>query len=66
MSQANQIAEHLTAGKSITALEALGVYNCYRAAAVIHVLRKRGLDITTELRQDRKGKRYAAYFLTVH
>jgi hypothetical protein len=63
MSLATQIAAHLKSGKTITALEAIGVYGSYRLAAVINVLRNAGMDITTELRQDRKGKRYGVYSL---
>ena len=62
MTHLNQIREHLTEGKSITPLEALNKYGCFRLAARISDLRNEGLDIKTELIQ--KGKmKYAKYVL---
>jgi hypothetical protein len=61
--QARRILRHLEKKKSITPLEALGVYGVYRLAAVIYDIKKAGFDITTTLHQDVNGKRYARYSL---
>lgn len=51
-------------GKSITPLEALGVYGIYRLAPRIHELRKLGIDVKTTYKTDNYGKRYASYSLS--
>lgn len=56
-----EIAVHLTRGKHITALEALGVYKVFRLASVINKLRGRGFPIVTTMRSDERGKEYASY-----
>ena len=61
MNASKEIEKHLRSGKTITALEALGVYNLFRLAPVIHNLRKRGMNITLEMRKARTGKRYGVY-----
>lgn len=63
MNQAMQILEHLKRAP-ITAIEALGLYSCFRLAARIHDLRAAGHKIET--REIRNGdKRYAQYYLEV-
>jgi hypothetical protein len=44
-----QIKKHLLSGKSITGLQALSKYGCYRLSSVIHRLRKDGYEIATKL-----------------
>lgn len=67
--QNSQVLSHLQSGKSITALEALGVYGIFRLASRIDELRKdlrlAGSKhiIVTEMVNDPKGKRYARYRL---
>ena len=63
MTQVQQIQDHLFDGKSITPLEALNQYGCFRLAAVIHILRKDGISIETE-NVTQNGKTFAKYFLT--
>ena len=63
MTQVQQIHDHLHDGKSITPLEALNLYGCFRLAAVIHILRKDGISIETE-NVTQNGKTFAKYFLT--
>lgn len=63
MSQRARILKHLKAGKSITPLEALGVYGAYRLSAVIFDLRAAGYDIKTNLKNDGTGRQYAEYSL---
>lgn len=46
---------------SITPLEALTAFGCFRLAAVICKLRKAGIDIDTEINTD--GKHFAIYTL---
>lgn len=62
MKQTDAILEHLKSGKSLTGLEALNVYQCFRLAARIKDLRAEGYDIKTETIH-RQGKIYASYSL---
>ena len=59
MSQTSKIKEHLNSGKTITAIEALNKYGCFRLAARIYDIRK-----TMFVKQKLvtyKGKTYAIY-----
>lgn len=47
MNQTNQVLSHLKAGNSISQGEAIALFNCYRLSAIIHKLRRTGLDITS-------------------
>jgi len=58
-----QIQKYLMSGKSITPLQALNKYGCFRLAAAIHKLRKNGMSIKTEY-VTQNGKTLAKYFLT--
>ena len=60
--QSKMIAAHLKAGNTITALEALQKFGCFRLAARIADLRKIGMRIVTSY-TDRDGKRWATYRL---
>lgn len=62
-SKMDHLKAHLASGKSITQLEALGLYGLFRLAARIKELRDRGWDISTEVRKDPNGNTYAAYVL---
>lgn len=55
-----QIKQHLLDGYSITPMEALSKFNCYRLAARIHELREEGLNIETAILPDGG---YAKYFI---
>jgi hypothetical protein len=59
--QIEAILAHLNR-KSITPLEALEKYGCFRLAAVIHTLRSRGVPIKT-VDKTENGKTFAQYFL---
>lgn len=67
MSQAEMIRRHLFEGNEIDPMEALREYGCYRLGAVIHNMRKEGLNITTRLvcHKNRFGHKthYAVYKL---
>lgn len=60
-SQKDMCLEYLRQFKSITPLEALQAFNCFRLAAIIHLLREEGYDIITNINDN--GKRYAIYVL---
>lgn len=63
--QREQIRARLLNGKSVTPLEALNLFGCFRLAAQICDLKKQeGLPIITEIVHDEAtGKRYAKYFI---
>jgi len=62
MTQTQQIRQWLEQGNTLTPLDALEVFGCFRLAARINELRKDGLDI--EMTKERKGsKSYARYRL---
>lgn len=63
-SQRANIKKHLEERRSITPLEALQLYGCFRLAAVIFVLKEDyGMDIQTEIIRNGKHKRFAKYTL---
>lgn len=65
--QCAQIKAHLQSGRSITPLEALDLYRCFRLGARIYDLRCEGMDIVRNMRsyKDKDGKRvsFAEYRL---
>lgn len=60
--QTKLIEKHLKKGKSITPIEALNLFGCFRLAARIADLRKSGMHIVTSY-TERDGKRWATYRL---
>jgi len=58
--QTAQILRHLEERGTITPMEALTGYGCFRLGARIYELRQRGYDIETEMVSSH-GKRYARY-----
>jgi hypothetical protein len=60
MTQNDMIRTHLQSGKSITPLDALREYGCFRLAARIADLRAEGLNIQTSTTHS-NGKAYATY-----
>lgn len=66
-SQARRILEYLQEGKSITPIDALRMFNCFRLSARIADLRGEGYTIATsiEVKEYPNGdkKRYARYWL---
>ena len=62
MSQADAILAHLKAGHSLTPLDALDRFGCFRLAARIDELRAAGYRIDIEMRSA-GGKRYGVYRL---
>jgi hypothetical protein len=60
------IKEHLQKGRSITAIESLHYFNCFRLAGRIYDLKKQGLKIkseTVEVTSGGKVKRVTRYKL---
>ena len=65
-SQNARIKKHLESGKSLTALDALHSFNCFRLGARIHSLKAEGMNIESkmiEITSDGKTKRVARYKL---
>ena len=60
VSQAKNILAHLLQHRTITPLEALNQYGCFRLAAVILNLKKDGHKIETQIIKKNK-KRFAQY-----
>ena len=60
MTQNKNIANYLKNGKSITPIQALNKFNCFRLAARISDLRNDGMKIITKI-VTKEGKSYASY-----
>jgi len=63
MTQKEAIKRHLVAGRTITPLEAIHEYGTIRLGAYIHLLRKEGMNIRTNMVRSFNGKTYAEYSL---
>ena len=63
-SQTDQILKHLEGGGSITAIEALNRFTCFRLAARIADLRRRGISINSKKITTKSGKIVAQYSIT--
>ena len=55
------ILNFLESGESLTPIEALEKFQCFRLAARMNDLRKKGYVIQTEILKDDNGKSYASY-----
>lgn len=62
MSQVKEIKHYLQSGGTLTSLDALDKFKCFRLAAVIHNLRLEGLDVKTRMLKNGQ-KSYAQYYL---
>lgn len=62
MSQENCIKEHLESGKSLTPIDALNMFGCFRLSGRILDLRRKGMKIKTEI-VEKNDKRFARYVL---
>ena len=62
MTQTEMIRAHLQSGRSLTPIDALNLYGCFRLAARSKELRNQGLPIET-LTEQRDGKAWAKYRL---
>ena len=62
--QLNQVLSHLKQGRSITQIDAIRLFNCYRLSAIIEKLRRQGCDIVTHNERNKSGiGRHARYEL---
>jgi hypothetical protein len=60
--QKEQIKKYLLSRKTITPIQALNKFGCFRLAAVIYKLKNDGLKIVTEMEYS-KNKQFARYRL---
>lgn len=60
--QKEQIKKYLLSRKTITPIQALNKFGCFRLAAVIYKLKNEGLKIVTEIEYN-KNKQFARYRL---
>jgi hypothetical protein len=60
--QKEQIKKYLLSRKTITPIQALNKFGCFRLAAIIYKLKDEGLKITTEMKYQGK-KQFARYRL---
>jgi len=63
MTQTQEIKKYLDSGKSITALEALNRFKCFRLSARINDLKNQGVKISKEWIKTNSGKSVASYSL---
>ena len=62
--QREKILDYMLAGNSITAIEALNLFGCFRLASRISDIRSDGYIVyKTMVKDDKSGKRYAQYSL---
>ena len=61
MTQNNTLLNHMMTGRSISPLEALGLYGVFRLAARMFELKAMGVDIQKKTKVDINGKQYAEY-----
>lgn len=61
-SQCEDILRHLQSGRSLSSLEALERFGCFRLGGRIYDLKKQGHRIETVM-VERNGKRFASYRL---
>jgi len=62
--QRSKIKTHLQSGRTITPIDALEMYGCFRLAAIVHNLRDEDeMNIRTDLVTNRYGTKYAKYIL---
>jgi len=62
--QRTKVKNHLESDRSITPMDALEMFGCFRLAAIICNLREEdNMNIETELVKNRYGTKYAKYSL---
>tara|TARA_R110000822_G_scaffold225057_1_gene357899 strand:- start:330 stop:557 length:228 start_codon:yes stop_codon:yes gene_type:complete len=61
--QKDKIEEYLKSGKSITPIDALEMFGCFRLGAHIFTLRGEGLKIRTDFVTNRYNTKFAKYTL---
>jgi hypothetical protein len=58
-----KVAGHLVSRKTITSWKAIELYQATRLADIIFTLKRQGWDISTTMRYEPDGTRYAVYRL---
>lgn len=53
--QLNQVLGHLKQGRSITQVDAIRLFNCYRLSAIIKNLRNQGYEVVTYNERNSSG-----------
>ena len=61
--QTKTVLRHLRKGNHISPMQALVVYSISRLAPCIHDIRKAGYNVSTEVKRDAQGHKYAQYAL---
>jgi hypothetical protein len=65
-SQNKRILEHLSLGRTITSLEALKLFQCFRLASRINALKTKGHNIKSEMIEvEYSKKKVARYSLAI-
>lgn len=54
--QYTHVLTHLKQGRSITQVESIRLYKCYRLSAIIEKLRKQGFEIVSHRERNSSGK----------
>lgn len=63
-SQCKKILTWLQQGNTLTSIEALNQFGCFRLASRINDLRQRGIDVCKRMiKNPDNGKRYAEYYI---
>ena len=63
LSQADMILADMKRGQSITPIDALNNYGCFRLSARIYDLKEEGWPVWMDLVETPSGKRVASYYL---
>jgi len=63
MTQSQQVMQHLNTGRSLTSIEAIGLYGITRLAAVVHTLTTKGVPIIATSKVGVRQRKYASYSL---
>lgn len=58
------IRRHLEAGKTLTAIEGLEKYKCFRLAARVYDLKHRGMNIEKHMVRGEDATKFARYYLS--
>ena len=61
--QEDKILQYLQSGKSITPIEALNLFGCFRLGARCYDLKKKGYDIKSTLVRGESGKHFSKYYI---
>lgn len=64
MTKIAKLRAHFLSGRSLTQLEAIGLYGAFRLAARVHDLKAEGMKIETKMKEDPNGSPYAEYSLS--